>query len=300
MNTEKHLDNYLKHFNRIKAEHLKNHGLSLLPKMKDVENILDYLTELFFPGDLKDISISTLEDEVRYYMQHLSNHLYKQIFIAYRYENPDMGECEARDKTEAVIDSLLENLGKIRQLIKLDAQAGFDGDPAAQSLHEIILCYPAIRALSVHRVAHHLYLQGVPLIPRMMNEIVHRETGMDIHPGAHIGKSFFVDHGTGVVIGETAVIGDHVKLYQGVTLGALSFPKDSCGALIRGTKRHPTIKNNVTIYANATILGDITIGENSIIGSSAWITRDIPDNSRVLPKDPEIVITQRHERQTRG
>ncbi|MCR5732005.1 MAG: serine acetyltransferase [Sphaerochaetaceae bacterium] len=299
MNTEKYLDNYLKHFNRTRAESLKNHGLSLLPKMKDVENILDYLTELFFPGDLKDISISTLEDEVRYYMQHLSSHLYKQIFIAYRYENGDEDECETRKRTEAVIDSLLQNLGKIRQMIKLDAQAGFDGDPAAKSLHEIILCYPAVRALTVHRVAHHLYKEGVPLIPRMMNEIIHRETGMDIHPGAEIGKSFFVDHGTGVVIGETTVIGDNVKLYQGVTLGALSFPKDGCGALIRGTKRHPTIKNNVTIYANATILGDITIGENSVIGSSAWITRDIEDNSRVLPKDPEIIITQRHSLRTR-
>lgn len=298
MNTEKYLVNYLSHFNRTRADGT-HHGLSLLPKMKDVEDILDYLTELLFPGDLKDFSITTLEDEVRYYLQHFGAHLYKQVYIAYKYENPDARDEDIRGMTLNAVDSLLRNLGSIRQLIKLDAQAGFDGDPAAKSLHEIILCYPAIRVLSVHRVAHHLYKEGVPLIPRMMNEIIHRQTGVDIHPGAEIGKRFFIDHGTGVVIGETTVIGDNVKLYQGVTLGALSFPKDSCGMLVRGTKRHPTIGNNVTIYSNATLLGDIKIGSGSVIGSSAWITTDIAENSRVLPKDPEIVITQRRPRQTR-
>ena len=295
MNTEKYLVDYLSHFNRTRADGT-HHGLSLLPKMKDVEDILDYLTQLLFPGDLKDFSITTLEDEVRYYLQHFGAHLYKQVYVAYKYENPDAPDNQVRDMTLEAIDSLMRDLGSIRQLIKLDAQAGFDGDPAAKSIHEIILCYPAIRVLSVHRVAHHLYKDGVPLIPRMMNEIIHKQTGVDIHPGAEIGRSFFLDHGTGVVIGETTVIGNNVKLYQGVTLGALSFPKDSCGLLVRGAKRHPSIGDNVTIYANATLLGDIRIGSGSVIGSSAWITTDIPENSRVLPKAPEIVITQRRPR----
>lgn len=150
-----------------------------------------------------------------------------------------------------------------------------------------------MKALCVHRVAHHLYKLGVPLVPRMMNEVMHMQTGIDIHPGAEIGKSFFIDHGTGVVIGETTVIGENVKIYQGVTLGALSFPKDGCGLLLRGLKRHPTIEDNVTIYANATILGDITIGKNSIIGSSTWIKEDVPSDSLVFTPQPEIRIRRR-------
>ena len=191
------------------------------------------------------------------------------------------------------IFALASHFKDIRALLKLDAEAGLKGDPAARSVHEVILSYPSIETLAVHRVAHHLYKLGVPLVPRMMNEVMHRQTGIDIHPGAEIGESFFIDHGTGVVIGETTVIGNNVKIYQGVTLGALSFPKNGCGILLRGAKRHPTIKDNVTIYANATILGDVTIGENTTIGSSAWIKSDIGPNSLVLIPDPEIRIKQR-------
>lgn len=207
-----------------------------------------------------------------------------------------MDSNAADRRVEEVVEKVLTELPSIRTLIKKDAEAGFRGDPAARSQHEIILCYPALKVLAVHRVAHLLFTEGVPLIPRMMNELMHRETGIDIHPGATIGESFFIDHGTGVVIGETTVIGNNVKLYQGVTLGALSFPKDGCGMLLKGAKRHPTIGNNVTIYANATVLGDIVIGDNTTIGSSAWIKTSVPPFSRVMIPDPEVIITERIRR----
>ena len=175
-------------------------------------------------------------------------------------------------------------------MLKKDGEAGYDGDPAAKSVSEIILSYPGFKAITVHRIGHFLFKQGLPLIPRMLNELVHSDTGIDIHPGATIGEYFFIDHGTGVVIGETTVIGNNVKIYQGVTLGALSFPKDGCGLLLRDTKRHPTIEDKVTIYANASILGDITIGHDSIIGSNAWIKDSVKPYSRVKPEDVNVTL----------
>ena len=228
-------------------------------------------------------------------MERFSSILEEEALLALLYEG--LSQEEAKKRVEEIVDIVLTELPNIRTLIKKDAEAGFKGDPAARSQHEIILCYPALKVLAVHRVAHLLFTQNLPLVPRMMNELMHRETGIDIHPGAQIGESFFIDHGTGVVIGETTVIGNNVKIYQGVTLGALSFPKDGCGMLLKGAKRHPTIGNNVTIYANATILGDITIGDNTTIGSSTWIKTSIPANSRVMIPDPEIIITERIKRQ---
>ena len=174
----------------------------------------------------------------------------------------------------------LENLPTIRFLLRKDIQAAFEGDPAATNSDEIILCYPGVLAIAVHRLAHPLYLLGVPLIPRMMSEWAHHRTGVDIHPGARIGARFFIDHGTGVVIGATCVIGENVKIYQSVTLGALSFPRKKDGTLVKGGRRHPTIGDGVTIYANATILGgDTYIGENAVIGGGAWITSSVPAGS---------------------
>jgi serine O-acetyltransferase len=163
-----------------------------------------------------------------------------------------------------------------------DVQAAFDGDPAAKSLDEIILSYPCIKAIMIQRIAHILYCDGIPLIPRIMGEYAHRITAIDIHPGAKLGEGIFIDHGTGVVIGETATIGSNVKIYQGVTLGALSFPKDTDGKIIKGQKRHPTIEDNVTIYAGATILGDIVIGRDSVIGGNVWLTHSVPEGSRIV------------------
>ena len=174
--------------------------------------------------------------------------------------------------------------------MKLDVQAAYDGDPAALSLDEIVLSYPGIKAITVQRIAHHLYMSNVPLIPRMMSEHIHSQTGIDIHPGAKLGKGVFIDHGTGVVIGETAVLGDGVKIYQGVTLGALSFPKDACGMIIKGAKRHPSIGDRVTIYSGATILGDIFIGDKSIIGGNVWLTESTSPGTKISIEQPKNLI----------
>ncbi len=292
-NCEKFIDSYIEAFNRTSKKDEEKRGLAL-PKMEDISTLEDELMALFFPGLSGSESKSKLISVVTYHMESVTRLLYDSVLLALSYE--DKGNTPIRsleDKAEAIIDDLASHFKDIRRLLKLDAEAGLKGDPAARSVHEVILSYPSLEALTVHRVAHHLYTLNVPLVPRMMNEVMHRRTGIDIHPGAEIGESFFIDHGTGVVIGETTVIGNNVKLYQGVTLGALSIPKNGCGLLLKGVKRHPTIKDNVTIYANATILGDVTIGENSTIGSSAWIKDDIPANSRVTIPDPEIKIKQR-------
>ena len=180
-------------------------------------------------------------------------------------------------------------LPTIREIIATDVQAAYDGDPAAFDLDEIIFCYPGLKAVTIYRLANLLQRLDVPLIPRMMTEWAHSQTGIDIHPGATIGRSFFIDHGTGVVIGETCEIAEQVKLYQGVTLGAISFPKDSQGKLVRGRKRHPTIENNGVIYANATVLGGNTrVGANSVIGASVSLTKSVPPNTVVTIDKPSL------------
>ncbi|MGH0053884.1 MAG: serine O-acetyltransferase EpsC, partial [Sphaerochaetaceae bacterium] len=214
------------------------------------------------------------------------------VFLAYRYDDSTLEECKAQRQADETVSKLCALLPELRIKLKEDTKAAFDGDPAARNIREVILSYPCIKTLTIHRIAHELFKMEVPLIPRMFNEYAHKETGIDIHPGAEIGSSFFIDHGTGVVIGETTVIGDHVKIYQGVTLGALSFPKDACGSLIRGAKRHPTIEDNVTIYSNATILGDIAIGKNAVIGSNVWIKESVAPNTMVTIQEPKITIRE--------
>lgn len=292
-NCEKFIDPYIDSFSRTTKVQEEKKGL-MLPSMEDIATLQEEIVNLFFPGLSGGETKSKLISVVTYHMENVTRLLSDSIFLALSYE--DKGKTDQRkleDRATAIVDDLASNFSNIRQLLKLDAEAGFNGDPAAKNVHEVILSYPSMKALAVHRVAHHLYKLGVPLVPRMMNEVMHMQTGIDIHPGAEIGKSFFIDHGTGVVIGETTVIGDNVKLYQGVTLGALSFPKDGCGMLLRGAKRHPTIEDNVTIYANATILGDVTIGRNSIVGSSTWIKEDVPSDSLVFTPQPEIRIRRR-------
>lgn len=202
------------------------------------------------------------------------------------------GTCsKCQKKANDITISLLEQLPKIRELLHKDIEAAYEGDPAAKSREEILLSYPSIEALSVHRIAHVLYKQGVPIIPRVMSEYAHTRTGIDIHPGASIGEYFFIDHGTGVVIGETCVIGNRVKIYQGVTLGAKSFPLDERGNPVKGIKRHPDIEDNVIIYAGATILGgDTVIGHDSVIGGNVWLTRSVPPYSKVHNSQPSPTI----------
>lgn len=196
-------------------------------------------------------------------------------------------QCQQRGQREAV--SFLEHLPEIRRILTTDVQAAYDGDPAAKTIDEVIISYPGILAITIHRIAHQLWQQEIPLLPRMMSEYGHSITGIDIHPGATIGESFFIDHGTGVVIGETSKIGERVRIYQGVTLGALSLPKEEVEQL-RQEKRHPTIENNVTIYAGATILGGETvIGAGSVIGGSVWITSSVPPGTKVFLAPPKLV-----------
>ncbi len=202
------------------------------------------------------------------------------------------GAChKCEDRASEITVELLGLLPQIRETLHTDIQAAYLGDPAARSSEEILLCYPSIEALSVHRIAHELYRMGVPLIPRVMSEYAHQATGIDIHPGATIGRYFFIDHGTGVVIGETCTIGEHVKLFMGVTLGARSFQLDEHGNPVKGNKRHPDIEDNVVIYSNATILGgDTRIGHDSVIGGNVWLTHSVPPFSKVYNSQPSPVI----------
>jgi serine O-acetyltransferase len=204
-------------------------------------------------------------------------------------ENVSDADCLCR--AEQLTIRILDGLPAIRELLGDDIQAAFEGDPAAKSTEEIMLSYPSLEAMSIFRIAHHIYTCGVPILPRIMTEYAHRNTGIDIHPGATIGRRFFIDHGTGVVIGETCTIGTNVKLYQGVTLGAKSFPLDEDGNPIKGIKRHPDIEDNVVIYAGATILGgDTRIGHDSVIGGNVWLTHSVPPYSTVFNAQPSPVI----------
>ncbi len=273
-----------------------------IPQREAVISLLEMLLEVLFPGysGRHSFSESSQFFTVGGLLDEISRGMIEQIQRACSYrcriQNCN-GDCEnsCHQIAQNATLELLRKLPEIRELLLLDVQAALDGDPATVSPDEIILAYPGFKAICINRIAHTLYLDKIPLIPRIMSEYAHTVTGIDINPGATIGKSFFIDHGTGVVIGETAVIGDNVKIYQGVTLGALSFPKDSCGKLIKGHKRHPNIESDVTIYAGATILGDVTIGHHSIIGGNVWLTENIEPYSKVTfaPADISIKIRKK-------
>jgi serine O-acetyltransferase len=268
--------------------------VSNLPVRDKILEILDFLTELLFPGytGKRMVTKANVDFVIIDILYHIFTELNEQIERAYRYrcrmENCDTGDCQ-RMAEEATMH-LLSQLPKVRELLKGDVGAAFDGDPAAKSYEEIVVSYPCIIAISTYRIAHELYLKDVPLIPRIMSECAHSKTGIDIHPGARIGKNFFIDHGTGVVIGETTIIGENVKIYQGATLGALSFPKDERGNIIKGGKRHPTIEDNVTIYAEATILGDVTIGKGATVGGNVWIKQSVPAGTTVSAANADVVV----------
>ena len=269
---------------------------SNLPVRDKILNILDLFSELLFPGytGKRTVTKSNINYIVIDILYHVYTELSEQIERAYKYrcrmEKCDTGDC--RTMAEGAAEHLLTQLPNIRELLKGDVGAAFDGDPAAKSYEEIVISYPCIIAIATYRIAHELYLKEVPLIPRIMTECSHARTGIDIHPGAKIGKNFFIDHGTGVVIGETSVIGNNVKIYQGVTLGALSFPKDERGKIIKGHKRHPTIENNVVIYAEATILGDVVIGKDAVIGGNVWIKESVPAGVTVTMPKADLVYTK--------
>jgi len=276
---------------RLKIHHL---GRQPLPAHSEIIRVLGTIHELLFPGyiGLQGLNGADLEANVEDRLTLLNKILTEQIHRAIGHEMQIGSECPFTysDAAEAAAE-FLSLLPGVREVLATDVQAAYDGDPAANSLDEIIFSYPSIYAVMAYRLAHELFRMGVPLIPRIMTEHAHHRTGIDIHPGTRLGSSFFIDHGTGVVIGGTAVIGNNVKLYQGVTLGAFSFDKDVNGSLIRNTKRHPTIENDVVIYAGATILGGETvIGRRSVIGGNVWLTHSVPPGTRVLQDSPNLRI----------
>ena len=253
-----------------------------LPERDAVIEIINDFRRLFFPAYFGPKELVSLPAEE--YAALLLNRIYASLLRQVELALPEGQETRARE----VCDSLFERLPAIQELIRKDMVATFDGDPAASSKEEVIFAYPGLLAIFIYRLAHELYLGKVPILPRMMTEYAHSKTGIDINPGATIGEYFFIDHGTGIVVGETAVIGDRVKLYQGATLGALS---PNAGQQLRGVRRHPSVGDNVTIYANATLLGgDTHVGSNTVIGGNAFITHSIADDALVSVKAPELTI----------
>lgn len=268
-----------------------------LPNYEAVVGCVEDLKEIIYPGYRRreGLHLGNVTYHVGDLIEGLHDKLTMQIGRALRHEAgatrrpacDDDADYEALGQAKAI--DFLDQIPALRKKLALDVNAAYEGDPAVNGPDEVIFCYPGLEAVTTYRVAHALYELDVPLIPRMMTEWAHSKTGIDIHPGATIGSHFFIDHGTGVVIGQTCEIGDHVKLYQGVTLGALSFPTDADGQIVRGHKRHPTIEDHVVIYANATILGGNTvIGHDSVIGSNVWLTRSVPPRTTVLLEKPNL------------
>jgi len=273
---------------------------SNLPSREATHEIVMELLNILFPGYYEkheirkeDVSLYIWEKIVKVYHS-LSREIAKALQTLEEFKDKESEELMkiAGEKTI----SFLSTIPRIRQKLAGDVVAAYEGDPAAKSLDEIILSYPGLEAIAIYRVAHELYLLNIPLIPRIMTEFAHRRTGIDIHPGATIGENFFIDHGTGVVIGETCEIGNNVRIYQGVTLGALSFKKDKDGKLVKGGKRHPTIEDNVVIYAGATILGGETVvGRNSVIGGNVWLLQSVPPNTTLAHQPPELISKKREK-----
>jgi len=266
-----------------------------LPSRQSIIDIITTLESIIFPGFQENeiLDEEFLSFNIGEKLLKAGQSLISEINKSIRYRDEDAGECLTDEEASELTFNFLNRLTSIREMALKDVNAALKGDPAAKSREEVILSYPGLEAITVHRMAHELYRMNIPLIPRMMNEHIHRKTGIDIHPGASIGESFFIDHGTGVVIGETTVIGNEVKIYQGVTLGALSVKKEDANV-----KRHPTIKDKVTIYAGATILGGNTvIGCNSVIGGNVWITSSIPEDSLVYNRPAEYILKNRYAHQ---
>ena len=265
-----------------------------LPSQESVNQLAADCMHLLFPGyfEEKGLTEKALPAHVEQLLKKIDQRLGAEIEKCLRFAKAADPAAEARERT----NTFLEQFPALRKLIQTDVAAAYQGDPAARSVEEIIVAYPCVLVISLQRLAHVLYHLRVPLLPRMLTEYAHERTGCDIHPGARLGDHFFIDHGTGVVIGETATVGSHVKLYQGVTLGAKSFETDPDGRPVKGVKRHPDIGDHVTIYAHATILGgDTSVGAHSIIGSNVWLMKSIPADSVALFKGDSVIVRSRRK-----
>ncbi len=267
-----------------------------MPSSAELREIVELLREILFPGYYGNSPVR--QESIKFYIgvntEKVYEKLINQIFagLCFSCTSTDNNVIQQhREKSVEISSAFISQLPEIRRKLSTDVEIAFIGDPAATSRGEVIFCYPAIRAITNYRIANTLLKLDVPLIPRMISEMAHSETGIDIHPNATIGEYFTIDHGTGTVIGATSIIGNYVKLFQGVTLGAKSFPLDDEGNPIKGIARHPIVEDNVTIYAQATILGRITVGSGSIIGGNVWVTSDVPKNSKIVqfkPKDSKF------------
>ena len=260
-----------------------------LPSGKVLHEIIELCRAILFPGFYGKSTVNhhTITYHIGVNIERLYNLLTEQIHAGLCFDAKETGDCACDTKREKAIDlagQFISRLPALREVLATDVEAAYNGDPAAESYGEIISCYPIIKALSNYRIAHELLLLGVPLIPRIITEMAHSETGIDIHPAARLGHHFTIDHGTGVVIGATCIIGNHVKLYQGVTLGAKSFPLDDDGHPIKGIPRHPILEDDVIVYSNATILGRITVGRGATVGGNIWVTEDVPAGARLVQK----------------
>lgn len=258
------------------------------PSSDSLQEVMSLIRFLLFPGfyGKSTIEMSTLKFHIGVATERLYNLLSTQICSALHFSGTEFDLSSEKQLAKEITFDFISKLPQLRETLNTDVESAYYGDPAAKSFSEIILCYPGFRAIINYRVAHELLLLNVPMMPRMISEMAHSETGIDIHPGATIGSYFTIDHGTGVVIGETTIIGNHVKLYQGVTLGAKSFELDKDGNPVKNIPRHPIIEDNVVIYANATILGRIVIGEGAVIGGNLWVTTDVKKGGKVLQFKP--------------
>ena len=259
-----------------------------LPSAKVLYEIIELSRAILFPGYYGNSTINsrTINYHIGVNIEKLFDLLTEQILAGLCFSTAE-GDCNVcsesrREEAARLAANFISKLPAMRRILATDVEAAYNGDPAAKSYGEVIFCYPAIKAISNYRIAHELLELGVPLIPRMITEMAHSETGIDIHPGAKIGSHFTIDHGTGVVIGATSIIGNNVKLYQGVTLGAKSFPLDADGKPIKGIPRHPILEDNVIVYSNATILGRITIGSEATVGGNIWVTENIPAGAKIV------------------
>lgn len=266
-----------------------------MPSPKVLREVIERMRTVLFPGYFgdSDLTPATMPFYVGAALDQISRLLMDQFLRGYcvtcfKASGTYCHDCNLRSRHS--VTRFLATIPRIRELLATDVQAAYRGDPAANSLNEIIFCYPSIKALTSYRIAHELHLLEVPLLPRMITEMAHSETGIDIHPGAQIKDHFFIDHGTGTVIGATSIIGSNVRIYQGVTLGAKSFPLDESGKLIKGIPRHPIIEDDVIIYSGATILGRVTIGKGSVIGGNVWITEDVPAGNQVTQRQAKKIF----------
>ena len=273
------------------ATHLNS---SPIPSKEEIVVLMRRIQDILFPGFFgnQKMDSEVLNFHIGKEIAQVHELLSAEISKAFIHECQRLGKActTCHEQGESLSIELLRRLPKVRRRLIGDVKAAFRNDPAAKTYDEIIFCYPCIKAISHQRVAHELWELGVPLLPRIITELAHAETGIDIHPGAKIGRNFFIDHGTGTVIGETTEIGDNVVLYQHVTLGALNFPRDEEGVVIKTRKRHPTVGNNVVIYAGATILGDTRIGNNVVVAGNAWVTCPIPDNTKAATECPALKL----------